>query len=35
MDKCVNGLLYDDERSVREEAKKKILKEKDVKVIEA
>jgi hypothetical protein len=35
MNKCINGLLYDDERSAREEAKKRILKEKEVKVIEA
>ena len=33
MDKCINGLLYDDERSAREEAKKKIINIKEVKVI--
>lgn len=34
MEKCINCLLYDDERSAREEAKKKILQESQVQVIE-
>lgn len=34
MNKCIEGLLYEDERSTREEAKKKMLQEKEVAVIE-
>jgi hypothetical protein len=34
MDKCINGLLYEDERSAKEEARKKILQEKEVSVME-